>query len=211
MADLHNEFEKSRFFHASRLERRNADMLIGMAAGIVSDGKVTVEEACFLREWMQGNLLQLDDPVVNTLYKRISFMLQDGDLDTEESAELLDTLRSLGAISDKPTAQSHTRPTSLPLNDPEPEIIWDNRAFVFTGTMAFGPRKACEALVKERGGLIGSGISKKVDYLVIGSIGNDQWLHTSYGTKIMRAVELREAGTPIAIVCEDHWQRVLFG
>ena len=30
--------------------------------------------------------------------------------------------------------------------------VWDSRVFVFTGVMAFGPRKDCQALVEERGG-----------------------------------------------------------
>ncbi|BBP62739.1 hypothetical protein PHLH5_02800 [Pseudomonas sp. Cab53] len=83
--------------------------------------------------------------------------------------------------------------------------------FVFTGVMAFGPRKDCQALVEERGGLIGGGVSKKVHYLVVGSVGNEQWRHSTYGTKIMKAVELREAGACIAIVGEDHWQKMIFG
>lgn len=77
--------------------------------------------------------------------------------------------------------------------------------------MAYGPRKHCEALVVERGGLIGGSVSKKVNFLVIGSIGNDQWLHSSYGLKIKKAVELRDTGVPIAIVSEEHWQQALFG
>ena len=81
---------------------------------------------------------------------------------------------------------------------------------VFTGVMAFGPRKDCQALVEERGGLIG-GVSKKVHYLMVGSAGHEQWRHSTYGTKITKAVELREAGASIAIVGEDHWQKMLFG
>ncbi|ERL01426.1 hypothetical protein O999_06660 [Pseudomonas putida LF54] len=54
-------------------------------------------------------------------------------------------------------------------------------------------------------------MSKKIHYLVIGSIGNEQWLHSSYGTKIKKAVEIREAGANIAIVSEAHWQRAAFG
>lgn len=42
--------------------------------------------------------------------------------------------------------------------------------------------------------------SEKVHYLVVGSVGNEQWRHSTYGTKIMKAVELREAGASIAIV-----------
>lgn len=80
-----------------------------------------------------------------------------------------------------------------------------------TGVMAYGPCKDCQTLVEERGGLIGSGVSKKVHYLVVGSVGNEQWRHSTYGTKIMKAMELREAGASIAIVGEDHWQKMLCG
>lgn len=55
------------------------------------------------------------------------------------------------------------------------------------------------------------GVSRKVDYLVVGNVGNDQWLHSSYGTKIIAAVELRDAGHPIAIIGEDHFLNVLLG
>ncbi len=51
--------------------------------------------------------------------------------------------------------------------------------------------------------MIGAG---GVSYLAVGSVGN-----RTYGTKIMKAVELREAGASIAIVGEDHWQKMLFG
>src|SRR5690606_39920010 len=62
----------------------------------------------------------------------------------------------------------------------------------------------------ERNGQIGASISKKIHYLVVGSIGNDQWLHSTYGTKIKKAVELREAGAPLSIVSEEHWQKAVF-
>lgn len=212
MSDLHNEFENSRFFNADRIDRRSADVLAGLAAGIAADGIVTIDEAKFLRQWIDTQLAHLEDPVINLLYKRIGLMLQDGILDAEESAELLDTLRGFAGLTvASPTAKAYSAPNPLPLCRPEPNIVCDGRAFVFTGTMAFGPRKECERLVLERGANIAPGISKRVDYLVIGSIGNDQWRHSSYGTKILRAVQLREEGIPIAIVSEDHWQRILLG
>lgn len=49
--------------------------------------------------------------------------------------------------------------------------------------MAYGPRKSFEVLVLERGGEIAMGVSKKVHYLMVGEIGNDQWLHSTYGKK----------------------------
>ena len=218
MVDLHQEFQNSRFFNEARIDRRSADALVGLAAGIVSDGVVTLKEATFLEEWIAKHLLHLEDPVVNILYRRLSNMLSDGILDAEESRELLAMLQNFSGLSlsqgkaeNKASEASFTTPNDLPFNMPVPEIVWAERLFVFTGVMAYGPRKNCQALIEERGGLIGGGINKKTHYLVVGSVGNDQWRHSSYGLKIMRAVELRESGSPVAIIGEHVWQEALFG
>lgn len=214
MADLHEEFQKSRFFHEARIDRRSADALTGLAAGIAADGAINQQEAEFLESWITTHLIHLHDPVVNLLYRRLSDMLADGVLDPEESAELLDMLRSftgLNADKPKPSDNSFTVPNDLPLCRPAPDVHWNGRLFVFTGVMAYGPRKDCEALVIERGGQIGASVSKKIHYLVVGSIGNDQWLHSTYGTKIKKAVELRESGALLSIVSEEHWQKAVFG
>ncbi|AEB58198.1 BRCT domain-containing protein [Ectopseudomonas mendocina] len=211
--DLHNEFENSRFFNSQRIDRRAADALAGLAAGITADGVVTIEEARFLQSWLEANLAHLDDPVINLLYQRLQLMLADGVLDADESADLLSILQRFGGLelAKATQGQGYAGANDLPFNSPAPELVWDGRLYVFTGTMAYGPRKACQQLVEERGGLIGGGVNKKTHYLVVGSIGNEQWRHSSYGLKIMKAVELRESGTPISIVGEDTWQRAMFG
>lgn len=216
MTDLHNEFAASQYFNAERMDRRNADVLAGLAAGLVADNVVTQEEAVFLKGWIERNLAHLDDPVINLLYRRLSSMLSDGKLDADESADLLGMLSKLGGVSTQVTscatsASAFPRPTDLPFCAPPPSLFFEGKNFVFTGIMAFGPRKECQQLVSDRGGILGGGVSKKVDYLIVGSIGNEQWRHASYGTKILKAVELREAGAPIAIVSEDHWQQAVFG
>ncbi|WP_027907698.1 BRCT domain-containing protein [Pseudomonas taiwanensis] len=217
MTDLHNEFTASRYFNAERIDRRSADALAGLAAGLVADNVVTQEEAFFLKDWIEHNLAHLDDPVINLLYRRLSYMLADGKLDADESADLLDILRGLGGVSSQLASSATSasvvvsRPTDLPFCAPPPSLCFEGKNFVFTGIMAFGPRKDCQQLVADRGGILGGAISKKVDYLIVGSIGNEQWRHASYGTKILKAVELREAGAPIAIVSEDHWQNAVFG
>ncbi|MNZ81356.1 DNA polymerase III subunit epsilon [compost metagenome] len=209
MVDLHEEFQNSAFFHEARIDRRSADALVGIAAGLAADEKIDQQEAEFLKNWIETHLVHLSDPVVNLLYKRLASMLSDGVLDADESAELLEMLHQFAGLPIG-SAQTFTAPSSLPLNNPPPILSWVDRVFLFTGVMAYGPRKDCESLILERGGLIGGSVSKKVHYLIVGSIGNDQWLHSSYGTKIKRAVELRESGTPIAIISEEHWQKMLF-
>lgn len=211
--DLYGEFENSRFFNSARMDRRAADALSGLAAGIVADGVVSLEEAKFLQTWLQANLAHLDDPVINLLYQRLGLMLQDDMLDADEAADLLGILRRFGGVelARADHKAMFAAANDLPLNIPAPELVWDGHLFVFTGTMAYGPRKECQKLVEERGGLIGGSVNKKTHYLVIGSIGNEQWRHSSYGLKIMKAVELRETGLPIAIVGETQWQQAMFG
>lgn len=210
MVDLHQEFEKSVFFHQARIDRRSADALIGITAGLTADGKINQLEAEFLKSWIESHLVHLEDPVVNILYQRLADMLSDGVLDEDESIELLEILHQFAGLP-VGAPQRTANVSSLPLNDPIPELDWLDRVFLFTGVMAYGPRKDCESLVTERGGVIGNSVSKKVHFLVVGSIGNEQWLHSSYGTKIKKAVELRNSGVPIAIISETHWQQVLFG
>ncbi|MBD1590180.1 BRCT domain-containing protein [Pseudomonas typographi] len=214
MTDIHGEFANSRYFNAQRIDRRAADTLVGLAAGLIADNVVTQEEAVFLKRWIEQNLVHLEDPVINLLYRRVSEMLADGILDSEESSDLLSILRGFAGLpiqSAIPAAQvSVSRPTDLPYCSPLPELSFAGKNYVFTGVMAYGPRKDCQQLVADRGGVIGGAISKKVNVLVVGSVGNEQWRHASYGTKILKAIELREAGVPIAIVSEDHWQAAVF-
>ncbi|MHC2148202.1 BRCT domain-containing protein [Pseudomonas sp. 210_17 TE3656] len=210
MVDLHEEFQNSRFYHQARIDRRSADALLGIAAGLTADSSINQQEAEFLKSWIEQHLAHLDDPVINLLYRRLADMLSDGVLDADESTELLDVLQQFTGVPNS-SVRPFAAPTTLPLNNPAPVLDWSERVYLFTGAMAFGPRKECEALVLERGGLIGGSVSKKVHYLVVGSVGNEQWLHSSYGTKIKKAVEIREAGGGIAIVSEEHWQRAVFG
>ena len=55
------------------------------------------------------------------------------------------------------------------------------------------------------GGLNVSGVSKSLDYLVLGTYVTDSWIHESFGRKIEKAVGYRESGVPIVIMSEERW------
>jgi hypothetical protein len=148
--DLHNEFTNSRFFHAARIDRRSADALVGIAAGLIAYGVVNTTEAIFLKQWLESQVAHLDDPVINLLYSRLACMLQDNVLDEDESHELLNLLHGFAGLPishSSPSQRSAVVPNDLPFNTPEPDLIWADRVFVFTGVMAYGPRKNCQALI----------------------------------------------------------------
>ncbi len=46
-------------------------------------------------------------------------------------------------------------------------------------------------------------------YLVIGVFASHDWYNTNYGRKIERAVELRNSGSGVAIISEEHWKSFL--
>jgi hypothetical protein len=81
------------FFHEARIAQRSVDGLIGIAAGLTADNQVNQQEAEFLKRWMEQQLVHLEDPVINLLYRRLSDMLKDNMLDAAESAELLELLQ----------------------------------------------------------------------------------------------------------------------
>ena len=191
---------------ADRITSRQIDELIGIARGIAADGLLNQTEVAFLHKWLVANVSISDQPVIRTLYARVRDMLSDGVLDAAEQQELLETLN---AFSNRDFELGEVlKSTTLPLDTPEPELVFADRHYCFTGTFSFGTRKACENAVIERGGSCGA-VTKKTNVLVIGVYATDSWKHSSFGTKIIRASELRDAGQPIAIVSEKHWTRFL--
>jgi hypothetical protein len=65
------------------------------------------------------------------------------------------------------------------------------------------------AAAEERCARVSNSVSKELDYLVVGSIGSENWLHATFGTKIRKAVEYRDGGCGLAIVDELHWRERL--
>mgnify|MGYP000140214245 FL=1 len=48
-----------------------------------------------------------------------------------------------------------------------------------------------------------SGVTKKLNYLIVGGLGSDQWKHGNFGAKVEKAIQYRSDGIPIKIVHEE--------
>lgn len=133
-------------------------------------------------------------------------MLADGVLDLDEQQELLDTLLKItGGGFPGGGGDFVSMSTQLPLDQPPPAIQWKGNGFVFTGQMACGTRAQCSEAVVAVGGDVLPGVSARLRYLVIGSIGSAAWIQSTHGRKIEKAMALRRDGVPLAIVGEEHW------
>lgn len=194
----------NRAFNASRLAERGADELIGITKGIMADGMIMDAEAKFLLDWMESNSSIIYNWPYNVLYARIHDALSDGKLDLEEQRELLDLLHDFtgGMIDEDKYLNKSTR---LPLDNPPPVMVFPSKNFCFTGRFNYGTRNECCLATQQLGGLIVDGIRQDLNFLVVGEFGSTDWIHSTHGRKIEKAVEYREKGFSLAIVSEECW------
>jgi len=126
----------------------------------------------------------------------------------EEREELTATMRQIvGGDAFGETTTEDTS-TGLPLDNPAPSLIeFPGREFCVTGKFAFGARKKVVEAIAARGGTFNDAPRRGTHYLVIGFFASKDWKFSSYGTKIERALELRQNPGGLAIVAEEHWRR----
>jgi NAD-dependent DNA ligase len=194
-------------FGSERISDRQIDELIGIAKGIAADGTINDGEVGFLQKWLAANSDISSQPVIRTLYERVSDILSDGTVDEDEKADLLDTLNR---FSDRDFELGEAlKATTLPICNPAPDLKFYGKRYCFTGTFNFGDRKRCEGAVIERGGEAGS-LTKATEVLVIGVYATDSWKHSTFGNKIIKAAEMRDRHrVPICLVSEQHWATFL--
>jgi NAD-dependent DNA ligase len=191
-------------YGAKRIQDRDMDELIGICRGIIADEVVVEQEARFLLRWLNKRRESIDTWHGQLLYDRVKEYLSDGVWSADEQKNFSQLVKKFVGVDGRDPVEAG-RSCQLPVDNPQPEIIFQEKVFVATGKFATGLRPKVEAMIKARGGEVKSGVSKKINYLVIGDFSSKDWIHTSYGRKIERAAELREQGAPISIVNEEHW------
>lgn len=190
-------------YNRKDIHDRQIDTLIGLSKGLTADGVINKDEANFLYSWLIQNQAASGNPLIQNLLLKVDSMLADGKFDADESAELFSILRSISGDASEIGELSKT--TSLPINTPAPKILFEKSSFLFTGTCAFGTRAQCQKVIESLGGLNAGGVTKSLNYLVLGTYVTDSWVHETFGRKIEKAIEYRNAGVPLYIISEEHW------
>lgn len=183
--------------------RQSSAALLGIAQGMLADGELHDREIAFLQEWLQHNTTAAAAWPGNVLAAQIQHAIADGVITLEERAHLVDVLRRLvGGQLDELAHDRHV--TELALDDVV-GVEFAQHSFCFTGDFCFGTRSACVDAVQARGGIALPNVTRKLDYLVVGGLGSPEWKHGSFGTKIEKALQYRQAGVPLRVVHEDPW------
>jgi hypothetical protein len=186
---------------------RSIGALIGIAQGMLSDGELRDREVEFLNRWLEENTSIATAWPGDVLHARVKQVLRDGSISPEERDHLVTTLQQLvGGSHEKLENATHV---SEIMFDRDASIVVAGQRFCFTGEFAYGSRSDCERVVRDLGGFVAASVSRKVNYLVVGGLGSPEWIHGSFGTKIVSAIEIKRKGGPVLIVHEDQWAGVV--
>lgn len=206
--DPHGQPFNVRFNRARRAERDLSEFL-GLVKGLLADGSITQDEAQLVRIWLINHESAVEQWPLNHLVQRIERMYTDRNIDESERLHLADILSSIVGGGTAGIILGEDASTELPLDVPPPTLNWAGSTFVFTGKFAFGTRAECQRRVAKLGAICNSEVTRSTDYLVIGTFGSRDWVHTSFGRKIEKAVQYREADRQLSIVGEDYWVRCI--
>jgi hypothetical protein len=190
-----------------RVATRNMDELIGMCRMVLADGHVDDAEGNLLLNWIESHYHAKDAWPGNILFDRLSHAMVKGHIDPAEESDLLEVL---GKVAGGPPTTGHPGVSgAIPFDDPLPPIVYHSHRFAITGRFVYGDRKRVMTTIESLGGECTPSVSAKCGYLIVGTLGSDEWLHSNFGTKIARAVELKAAGKQIKIVTEQYWAESL--
>ena len=188
---------------ANRLDDCQLSVLVGLCRGLIADGKIDRNEAAVLNTWIQAHECTVNSPVLQAFQDKIKPYMRDRVESPGQNEELLRLLS--GLVGGKSDVGECLQSTTLWLDEPVPQVLFDRRRFCLTGRFLHGSRSRCENEVRTRGGTCQSLPSKTTDYVVIGSYAEGAWIQSAFGRKIEKAVGLRADGHVVKIVSETHW------
>jgi len=188
--------------------KKATEHLLGICTGLIADSKIEPVEIVFLRTWLNDNQELIDEWPGRAIAQRLNLILEDGFITADECNDLLETLREITANAFTTIGSASPSGPALPIDD-DPSIFFGNMTFCLTGRFLWGTRAACERAILALNGTVIDSVTQRLDYLVIGSMIEPQWAHTTYGRKIEKAVKYKQDGHDIAIVSERQWENAL--
>ena len=160
-----------------------------LLGAVTADNELKEEEVLFLQNWMVRNITLRGNFPFDKIFETVDKALEDGIL---EKFELDSMLQLFERITD-PVASA----CSCDCFD------ISGKTFCLTGEFEYGDRSRVESALCQRGGIPVSSVTKKTHCLVVGNKGSEAWSNGNYGTKVKKAIELQEKGSPIRIVKEQ--------
>lgn len=171
----------------------NLQVLYGIVDGIICDDKIVEDEILKLNRWLENNDNLFEEYPYNKISTIIKNVLKDGIISKSEKTNLLTDLKNI-------------------LTPPEKEVdsvALQGKTFCLSGEFRCGSKTEVKTKLENLGAISKNGVSAKVDYLFVGSLGSEAWKFGKIGGKIAKAQELQEKGSRIQIVDEDNLLKII--
>lgn len=157
---------------------------------ILEDGQISRYEFDVLCYWLEEHRELAGHYPFDKAFCALGDILEDGQV-TE--CELQDLKEILSELID-PVKSQGSHDVIHSLND---------KHICLTGDFNHGTKSEVEKLIIDVGGIMDSTVKRSTHYVVVGAKGSEAWKAGNYGSKIQKAMELKEKGLDIKIVEED--------
>lgn len=166
----------------------------GFIKGIACDNKIRVQELQSLIELGIADVgLFEEDARVEKVVNYSRMAISDMVISDEENDEICEYIARIVGDSFADTG------IGLPIDIPQlegtihkfSEIIFEGKNFVLTGSFDV-PKRVFGTEIQKLGGSIQKTVSSSTDYLILAAAGSEHYVTPNAGTKIKRAVNIRE-------------------
>jgi hypothetical protein len=197
--DIDPDCEKSRLNH-----------FLGYCRGIVCDGKITLEEAKGILDYLK-NYPQLHSVVgVSQILTTCTDAVDDDKIDKEEEAEICEVIGQIVGDCYGDTGLAQTFGVA---NVNEHKIdsldMLKGATIVLTGTFRVKPRRIFEQKLEGFGAIITKHVSGNTKYVIIAGKASRDWIEMHRGTKIRKAQQLRMQSDKPLFVSESQLLRLI--
>ena len=154
---------------------------------ILKNNVKTRKEIENLKIWLKENDYLKDVYPYDKVLLEVNKVLEDGILTQEEGNYILEVFESI----------------INPQSNNENDMDFKGKTFCLTGEFETANKSEISKKIQALGGIEKSGVSSKLDYLIVGSVGSEAWKFGKIGGKQAKALELNEKGAKIEIIDED--------
>ena len=186
-------------------------LLQGICHGILSDGIINDIEIFELNNWLKKNKHLTSYFPYDELTEILNKIIEDNKIDENERIILKAYFYQFVKLKNNSNHQTIIDEVScLPISliySTNPVIDFVDKIFCLTGKFQGGKQEDLLKYIVGRGGISSNGMSKKVDYLIVGDNGNEAWAFSCYGRKVEIALNYRKEGRNILIINEfELWE-----
>jgi len=172
---------------------------LGFLRGIAADDEINHEEFSKLKDYISKHSYIMNKWPFDYLGKAINDILEDNIVTKSELNELCSLIQKITGTSFTKDGDAMGGATTM-FDNPVPTFI--NKKVCPTGKFISGTRNIINKRIETLGAVPQDNVTLKTDILIIGTLSSRDWIHTSTGRKIEKAIDLLKSGHNIIITNE---------